>query len=151
MADDLSDLRWDVTKPWVRFGRELGLAALWFGLLAALLSWLGGEGWMLVVLAVAAGYVLGPLFVPVSSRLDGEGLHRATRFGRRFYPWSEFRAFTLGRGRRTAFLQRGGGWAGRVRGPVTLFLPVDDATRQAVLDRLTSRLRPAGSEAGERP
>lgn len=142
MADTL-DVRWEVAKPWSRFGRELGLAAVWFSVIAALLLWLGGEAWMLALLAVAAAYVLGPLFVPVSSRLDGEGVHRATRFGSRFFPWSEFRAFALGRGERAAFLHRGGGWAGRLRGSVTLFLPEDEAMRAAVVGELEGRLGPA--------
>ena len=143
-----SGLQWEVTRPWARFLRELALASVWFVVVAFLLLWAGGEPWMLLVLVVAGAYVLGPLFIPVSARLEETGVVRASRFGTRTFPWSEFRGFTVGRAGRAAFLQRRGGWAGRLRGPVTLFLPEDAVLREEALQVLEGRLQrlmPGGS------
>lgn len=145
-----SGLHWEVARPWARFLRELVLAGVWFGLVAVLLLWAGGEPWMLLVLVVAGAYVLGPLFVSVTMRLEEAGVVRASRFGTRTFPWSDFRGFTVGRGGRTAFLQRRGGWAGRLRGPVTLFLPEDAAQRDEALQVLEGRLERLQPSGGAR-
>lgn len=140
MSAPSSDLRWEVSRPWTAYRRELGLAALWFLVVAVLCIVLGGEFWMLAVLAVAAAYVLGPLFLPVAVRLTESGLERSSRFGVRTFLWSEFRGYTVGRGERAAYLHRRGGWAGRVRGAVTLFLPATAVEKERVLEHLGARL-----------
>jgi hypothetical protein len=94
---------------------------------------------------IAAGYVLGPLFLPVRYALDPEGLTRTSPLATRRYAWSRFARYHLGPEERTVVLHFSGRRWGGLKGGVTLFIPDPELARQ-----VTERLRAWMGAAGER-
>ena len=96
---------------------RLGLA-LWLAVTAV---WIlaGPRGFVLLLLVLGI-YLLGPLWVPVTYRVDDDGLLRATPFGRRLFTWEELGSYEVVKAERAAYIQLRGRGTARLLPPVLL-------------------------------
>lgn len=95
---------------------------------------------------VAACYVLSPLLVPVSYRVDGQGVERRSWLSARQFPWTRFAGWSVTPNRRVCVLRFAGKGMARWAGGMSLFLPEEPLAAQ-VLARLAEALGPqAGNQ-----
>jgi hypothetical protein len=96
---------------------RLGLA-LWF-VLSGLLVAFGPPG-SVVLLVVVGVYLVGPLWVPVSYRVDDAGIRRATPFGARAHPWDTLGPYGVDPQARSAWVALKGRGTARFLPPLLL-------------------------------
>jgi hypothetical protein len=96
---------------------RLGLT-LWL-LVSALLIAFGPKG-VALLLVVLGVYLVGPLWVPVSYRVDDAGLLRATPFGSRVYAWETLGEFGVAARERSAWIALKGRGTARFLPPLLL-------------------------------
>jgi hypothetical protein len=114
---------------------RLGLA-LWLAVSALLVAF--GPPGSVVLLIVVGVYLVGPLWVPVSYRVDDAGIRRATPFGARVHPWDTLGPFGVDPQARSAWVAlRGRGTARFLPPLLLLWEEKEDATFRA---RLTAAL-----------
>jgi hypothetical protein len=129
----------------VRAGRGRPDAARWGLVLwlavSALLIAFGPRG--LAVLLVALGvYLVGPLWVPVSYRIDNLGVRRATPFGERTWAWETLGEFGFHARERSAWLAPRGRGVARFLPPILLLWEEREGTgfRASLEAALAARL-----------
>jgi hypothetical protein len=134
----------------VRAGRARPRAARWAlaGGLAALAAWAAfGPRGFLPLVAVAAAYVIGPLWTPARYRVDETGVERATAFGRRAIAWSQVAGWRLDGAARSAWLDPKGRGSARFLPPLLLLWEERQGPSfgDALAGRLAARLGPPGA------
>ncbi len=82
-----------------------------------------GSALLLVVLGI---YLVGPLWVPVSYRVDGAGVSRATPFGTRVHPWETLGEFGIHARERSAWIAHRGRGTARFLPPLLLLWEAGD-------------------------
>ena len=130
-----------------RPGAAITAVLAWLAV-TALLVWAGPRGFALL-LAVLGIYLVGPLWIPVSYRVDERGVTRSTAFGSRLWAWTELGGYGIDAARRSAWLSPRGRGTARFLPPVLLLW--EEAEAKAGLaarleDRLAERL---GGRQGE--
>ena len=120
----------------VRPGRarpaDSALAIVLVALLFPLMAWLFGFPVALFMLLPVGLYLAGPLWIPVSYRIDDEGVTRKTPFGAATHPWKTLGPYRVDRGRHSAWITRQGRGTARFLPPLLLLWE----------DREGSELRP---------
>ena len=131
------------SEPWRGSSAAIALVALLFvglGTYAALVA----RDWIFTgLVAVAAAYVLSPLTVPVSYRLDDTGITRRSWLSSRRLAWQRFAAWRLTPNRRIAVLRFAGKGPARWSGGMSLFLP-EEPMRAQVLGKLAGAIGAEG-------
>jgi hypothetical protein len=95
---------------------------------------------------VAAFYVLSPLLVPVSYRVDETGIERRSWISKRQFAWKRFGSWRVTPNRRVAVLRFAGKGVARWAGGMSLFLP-EEPERARVLDQLAGAMGPEAESA----
>jgi len=124
-------LNWRV-RPGRARPAESALVIVVVALVFPLLAWLFTLPVALFLLIPVGLYVAGPLWVPVSYRLDDEGVTRTTPFGAATHPWKTLGPYRVDQGKRSAWIMRQGRGAARFLPPLLLLWE----------DREGSELRP---------
>jgi hypothetical protein len=96
---------------------RLGLA-LWLGLSVLFVA--VGPPVGVIVLLVLGAYLVGPLWVPVSYRVDDAGVTRGTPFGSQVHAWNALGAYGVDPRERTAWIARKGRGTARFLPPLLL-------------------------------
>jgi len=84
------------------------------------MAWLLSVPTALLMLLPIGLYLAGPLWVPVSYRLDDEGVTRKTPFGSAMHPWKTLGPYRVDRGKRSAWITRQGRGTARFLPPLLL-------------------------------
>jgi len=108
----------------VRPGRarpaESVLAILLVALLLPLMAWLFSVPVALFLLLPVGLYLAGPLWIPVSYRVDDEGVTRKTPFGAATHPWKTLGPYRVDRAKHSAWITRQGRGTARFLPPLLL-------------------------------
>ena len=131
------------SSPWRGSAGAIGLVILLFVGLGVYAGAVAHDTVWTVLVVVAAAYVLSPLTVPVSYRIDAAGITRRSWLSTRVFPWQRFGAWRLTPNRRIAVLRFAGKGVARWAGGMSLFLP-EDPLREQVLARLQGGIGPEG-------
>jgi hypothetical protein len=124
-------LNWRV-RPGRARPAESALVIVVVALVFPFMAWLLSFPVALFLLIPVGLYVAGPLWVPVSYRVDDEGVPRTTPFGAATHPWKTLGPYRVDRGRRSAWIARQGRGTARFLPPLLLLWE----------DREGSELRP---------
>jgi len=95
------------------------------------------------LVVVAALYVLSPLTLPVSYRVDDQGITSRSWLSSRQLKWQRFSAWRLTPNRRIAVLRFAGKGPARWSGGMSLFLP-EEPLREQVLGKLAGEIGAEG-------
>ena len=138
-------LSWRVRPGRARPVMSSVLLAAWLSALAYA-TWLTGSPATFLVLLAFGIYLLGPVWVPVSYRLDGSGLFRKTPFGERLFAWADLGHYRVDRQKRSGWILRRGRGTARFLPPVLLLWEPGEG--EGFAGRLEHAL---GSHLGDRP
>jgi len=112
-------LNWRVRPGRARpAGSALAIALV--ALLFPLMAWLFGYTVALFMVIPVGLYLAGPLWIPVSYRVDDEGVTRRTPFGSATHPWKTLGPYRVDRGRHSAWITRQGRGTARFLPPLLL-------------------------------
>jgi hypothetical protein len=132
------------SRPWRGSSGAIGLVGVLFlglGWYAAAVA----KDWVWTGLtAVAAAYMLSPLLVPVTYRVDASGITRRSWLSTRQLAWQRFADWRVLPSRRIAVLRFAGKGMARLAGGMSLFLP-EEPLRARVLEELSRGIGPEAS------
>ena len=111
----------------------MGISLLWIRF--------GPPGMILVLLALGV-YLVGPLWVPASYRVDDAGVWRRTPFGGRLHAWDTLAEWGVRKDERSAWIAHKGRGTARFLPPVLLLWEEreDDGFRARLTAALAARL-----------
>ena len=112
-------LNWQV-RPGRARPAESALVIVVVALVFPFMAWLLSFPVALFLLMPVGLYVAGPLWVPVSYRVDNEGVTRKTPFGQSTHAWKTLGPYRVDRSRRTAWIARHGRGTARFLPPLLL-------------------------------
>jgi hypothetical protein len=113
----------------VRPGRGRPGAARWglaLWIASSALLWAFGPRGSVLLLVVLGVYLVGPLWVPVSYRVEDGGLRRTTPFGERVHPWDSLGAFGVDPRARSAWVALRGRGTARFLPPLLLLWEAEE-------------------------
>ena len=129
------------SRPWRGSSGAIALVLVLFLALGTYAALIAKDAVWTGLTVVAACYVLSPLLVPVSYRVDHQGVQRRSWISTRQFAWARFAAWSVTPNRRVAVLRFAGKGMARWAGGMSLFLPEEPLTAQ-VLARLAEALGP---------
>jgi hypothetical protein len=134
------------SRPWRGSQAAIGVVALLFVALATYAALVGKDAVWTGLTVVAAAYVLSPLLIPVTYRVDDTCLTRRSWLSAREFAWARFASWSLLPNRRIAVLRFAGKGVARWAGGMSLFLP-EEPLRERVLARLAGAIGPETGSA----
>jgi hypothetical protein len=145
-GEDLSPdaIEWR-SRPWRGSSAAIGLVSLLFVGLGTYAALVAKDAVFTGLTVLAAAYVLSPLLVPVSYRVDDSGITRRSWLSARQLAWKRFAAWRVTPNRRIAVLRFAGKGIARLSGGMSLFLPEEPPLCARVLAALA---RGIGPESG---
>ena len=132
------------SRPWRGSSGAIGLVGVLFVALGVYAAAVAKDAVFTGLTVLAAGYVLSPLLVPVSYRVDEAGITRRSWFSTRQLAWKRFGAWRVTPNRRIAVLRFAGKGVARWTGGMSLFLPEEQPVCARVLEELTRGIGPEG-------
>lgn len=129
------------SRPWRGSQAAIGVVALLFVALGTYAAVVGKDAVWTGLTVVAAIYVLSPLVIPVTYRVDEAGLTRRSWLSARQFAWARFATWSLLPSRRIAVLRFAGSGVARLKGGMSLFLP-EEPLRERVLAELARGIGP---------
>jgi hypothetical protein len=131
------------SAPWRGATAAIVLVGLLFAALGTY-AFVFARDWIWTgLVVVAAVYVLSPLTLPVSYRVDDQGITSRSWLSARKLAWQRFAAWRLTPNRRIAVLRFAGKGPARWSGGMSLFLP-DEPLRAQVIGKLTAAIGAEG-------
>jgi hypothetical protein len=136
MEELAPSVSWQVSPGRGRPTASWWALVLWVGIGSWLVLWSGPIGALLA--ALVGVYVVGPLWVPVTYRVDELGVCRKTPFGSRLHPWEELGSFSIDVPGHTAWIARKGRGTARFLPPLLLLW--EETASPAFRERLATAL-----------
>ena len=147
-GDELSPdpIEWR-SRPWRGSSGAIVLVSALFVAMGAYAAQVAKDALWTGLTVVAAFYVLSPLLVPVSYRMDDQGITRRSWISTRPFAWKRFESWRLTPNRRVAVLRFAGKGMTRWAGGMSVFLP-EEPLRARVLEELAQGIGPEAGSAG---
>ena len=134
------------SRPWRGSSGAIVLVAALFVALGAYAAFKAKDAVWTGLTVVAAFYVLSPLLIPVSYRVDDAGITRRSWISTRQFAWKRFGGWRVTPNRRVAVLRFAGKGVARWAGGMSLFLP-EEPLLAPVLEKLGDAIGPEAGSA----